>query len=117
MYALRAATSVESDTAEAIEAAGGALLCALVSRNGLAPEQLVSAIFTTTPDLRGGFPAAGARRAGFDALPMLCAQEIDVPGAPGAIVRLLLHVEGARPERPEHLYLGRAAELRPEYAG
>lgn len=116
MFAVRGAISVETNEREAIESAAAALVGALLARNALVPERVVSAVFTATPDLTAGFPAAGARRVGFSQVPMLCAQEIAVPGAPERIVRVMMHVDGARPQPIEHVYLGRAATLRPDLA-
>jgi chorismate mutase len=115
MYALRGAISVDRNEPEAIWAASEALARALLESNGLAPEQLVSAVWTATPDLNAAFPATGARRGGFASVPMLGAQELAVPGAPEAIIRVLVHVDGPRPNRLEHVYLGRAAALRPDW--
>lgn len=117
MFALRGAITVERNDAALIEAAGAELLRALVERNRLAPERLVSALFTSTPDLDAGFPATGARQAGFAHVPMIGAQEIGVPGAEPRIVRVLLHVDGRPDGAPQHVYLGDAARLRPDLAG
>jgi len=82
--------------------------------NELQVEEIVSAIFTVTPDLDAAFPATAARRLGWNQVPLLGAQEIAVPGSPPRIVRVLLHcwVEEGRALRP--LYLGEAASLRPD---
>lgn len=114
MYALRGAVSVAANDSEAIESAAAELVQALLARNQLDTSAIVSALFTVTPDLNAAFPAAGARRAGFEAVPMLCAVEIGVPGAPERIVRLMLHVEGSAPASREHVYLGEAERLRPD---
>jgi chorismate mutase len=103
--ALRGATTATANSAPAIEDATRELLEQLLEDNDLAPERLVSLIFTATPDLNAAFPAAAARSLGLDGVPLLCAQEMDVPGAPSHCIRVLLHVE------VEHDY----AELRPVY--
>jgi chorismate mutase len=114
MYALRGAISVSRDDAAEIEAAGGQLVQELLSRNAITPADVLSALFTSTPDLTAAFPATGARRAGFQAVPMLCAQEIPVPTAPRRIIRVMLHVNGAPSGPAQHVYLGDAAALRPD---
>lgn len=116
MYALRGAISVETNEREAIEAAGAQLVSTLLSKNGLVPANVLSAYFTSTPDLTAAFPATGARRVGFATVPMLCAQEIAVPDAPPRIVRVMLHVDGPAPAAVHHAYLGEAARLRPDLA-
>lgn len=117
MFALRGATSVDANDKERIESASAELVTLLLERNGLVPEQILSAYFTSTPDLDQAFPAAGARRAGFSIVPMMCAQEIPVPDAPERIVRVMLHVDGRPTHPPRHVYLGDAARLRPDLAG
>jgi chorismate mutase len=114
--ALRGAIGVERDTPEAIVAATGELLATLLAANELTRDDVTSACFTATPDLRSEFPAKGARALGWDEVPMLCAQEIDVRGALPRCIRVLLHlhVPADLPLRP--VYLGRARALRPDLA-
>ena len=115
MIAIRGAIQVEEDTREAIASAAAALCAAIMRDNQLAPSRIVSAIFTLTPDLHADFPARAAREQGWTDVPMICAQEIAVPGALPRVCRVLLHVEGSGP--PHHVYLGGAAALRPDLAG
>jgi len=115
MFAIRGAVQVERDSAEAIHAAVRALCAGLSRANGLSPSRIVSAIFTLTPDLTADFPARAAREEGWGDVPMICAREIPVPGAPPRICRVLLHVRGNGP--PRHVYLGGASALRPDLGG
>lgn len=114
MYALRGAASVDDNDKTQIEAASARLVTLLLERNGLQPDQVLSAYFTSTPDLTAAFPATGARHAGFSNVPMMCAQEIPVPDAPPRIVRVMLHVQGEPSTSPRHVYLGEAVKLRPD---
>lgn len=114
MFALRGAVPVTANEKEAIESASARLVRELIARNGLAPSRIVSIVFTATPDLDQAFPAAGARREGLDDIPTLCAVEIDVPGAPPRIVRVLMQVDGTPSSPVEHVYLDSAAALRPD---
>ena len=109
MLAIRGAIQIERDSPAAIFAAVAALCEAITRANRLKPENIVSAIFTLTPDVSAAFPARAAREHGWDGVPMICAQEIPVPGAPPRICRVLLHVEGRR--RVRHVYLGGALDL------
>jgi chorismate mutase len=114
MFALRGAISVDHNTEAEILDAGELLVRTLLQRNALQPSAILSAYFTSTPDLTAAFPATGARRAGFENVPMMCAQEIPVPSAPQRIIRVMLHVD-ERPLVPvQHVYLGEAARLRPD---
>ena len=73
------------------------LVTEVMTRNGLVPDDVISVVFTTTPDLTAEFPALAARKIGFHDVPLLCASEIAVPGAMPRVVRLLMHVETAKP--------------------
>jgi chorismate mutase len=116
MYALRGATSVEENTEHAIGEAVAELLREMLARNGISRADVVSALLTSTPELNASFPAHAARKEGWSDVPMLGAVELGVVGAPRGIVRVLLHVEGMRPSLPRHVYLRRAAALRPDLA-
>jgi chorismate mutase len=114
---LRGATTVEADRAELIDDAVRELLTELLDRNGLMAADVVSAWFTATADLTSEFPAHGARRyLGWEEVPMLCAQELEVDGALERCVRVLLHVEVARGIVLRPAYLRDAVTLRPDHA-
>ena len=112
LYALRGATSVEVNSAEAILAATEELMRALMARNELTIDQFVSCIFTATSDLNAEFPALAARRIGFDRVPLLCTREIEVPGAPERVIRVLAHFYAPAGHEVQHVYLGEARNLR-----
>ena len=86
-------------------------------RNELPVDDVISVIFTATPDITAGFPAAAARDVGFEDVPLLCASEIDVSGALPLVVRVLMHAELDVP-RPDiqHVYLRGAEVLRMDLA-
>ncbi|WP_210492663.1 chorismate mutase [Patulibacter sp. SYSU D01012] len=117
LHALRGAISVEADDADEILARTTELMHELLRRNALRPEDVVSCIFTATPDLKAAFPAAAARQMGFDQVPLMCAVEIDVPGALPKIIRVMAHYYAAADDhRAQHVYLGRATALRKDLA-
>ncbi|MBK9519207.1 MAG: chorismate mutase [Anaeromyxobacter sp.] len=112
MRGIRGATQVAENTREAIEEAVVELCEELTRRNHLDPEEITWAIFTVTHDLDADFPARGARVQGWHQVPMICSQEIPVPGSMPRIIRVLLHsvARGA----PHHVYLRGAQALRPD---
>jgi chorismate mutase len=113
IVAVRGAISVDHNSAAAIAQATGDLLLTLLDANGLTPDDVVSAIFTLTPDLDAIFPANAARQLGWQRVPMLCATELAVPGALPRCLRALLHVRPSTPDwTPSHIYLGEARVLR-----
>jgi chorismate mutase len=114
--AVRGATSVEEDTPEAILESTAELLTEVLERNDLTTDELISMIFTMTPDLRSEFPALAARQAGITTIPLLCASEIPVPGSLGMCIRLLLHCTVPRGRPIQHVYLREARKLRPDLA-
>ena len=117
LRALRGAITVEANEPDAILSATEELVSAVMERNGLDPEHMVSCIFTCTTDLDAEFPAVAARDMGLSAVPLLCAHEIDVPGALPRVIRLLLHCY-ADPETPaKHVYLREAESLRRDLGG
>jgi chorismate mutase len=111
--AVRGATQVDADEREQVLEATTELLREVLRRNGLCDGDLISVVFTATPDLHSEFPAYAARQMGITDVPLLCASEIDVPGAMPRVLRLLAHVETdlARAD-VRHVYLRGAAALR-----
>jgi chorismate mutase len=111
--AVRGATTVAADRPELIREAVQELLEAVLDDNDLAPSDLVSAVFTATPDLVSEFPAHAARMLGWVDVPLLCAQELPVTGALGRCIRVLLHAETRRSRAEiKHVYLRDAILLR-----
>ena|SRR5215213_3703150 len=117
LHALRGATTVEADERDAILAGTDELMRELLSRNGLAAEDLVSCIFTLTPDLHAEFPAVAAREMGLSAVPLMCAQELAVAGAMPRVIRVLVHCYLAEGREARHVYLGEAVKLRLDLQG
>jgi chorismate mutase len=112
---LRGATTVDRDDATLILGATREMLEALMTRNALALDDVVSAIFTVTPDLRATFPARAAREMGWDRVPLLCAVELDVTGSLPRCIRVLLHAETTLSGRElRSVYLHGARTLRPD---
>jgi chorismate mutase len=111
--ALRGATQVEHDDRDEIIDATAELVAAVLERNALSADDLISILFTTTPDLVAEFPAYAARITGLTDVPFLCASEIAVPGALPRVVRLMAFVEAdfARADA-RHVYLRGAQALR-----
>ena len=112
LHALRGAITVERNDAEEILAATRELMTQVMERNQLGPEQMVSCIFSATADLTAQFPAVAARDLGLDRVPLLCTQEIDVPGALERVIRVLIHYYAANGHKPQHVYLRDARALR-----
>jgi len=117
LRALRGAITVEENDADAILSATEELVREVMERNALDPEQMVSCIFTCTNDLDAEFPAVAARRLGLSAVPLLCAREIDVPGALPRVIRLLLHCYADPGTEARHVYLREAESLRRDLQG
>jgi chorismate mutase len=117
LRALRGAITVDANDGDAILDATEELMRAILDQNELDNEHLVSCIFTCTNDLDAEFPAVAARRMGLSGVPLLCAREIDVPGALPRVIRVLVHcyAEEGTPQR--HVYLREAVALRKDLQG
>jgi chorismate mutase len=117
LRALRGAITVPSNDAAAILASTEELLRAMVDRNELEHDDIVSCIFTCTPDLNAEFPAVAARRMGLSRVPLMCAQEIGVPGSMPSVIRVMIHAYADDRHDPVHVYLGETASLRQDLYG
>ena len=112
LFALRGATSVESNTADSILGATEELMREIMERNELAPEWMVSCIFTVTEDLDAEFPAVAARNIGLSSVPLMCAREVPVPGSLPRVIRVLVHYYAPEDHHQRHVYLHEARVLR-----
>ncbi len=112
LFALRGATTVDVNDAQAILGATEWLLREIMKRNELVPDDLVSCIFTLTDDLDAEFPAVAARNIGFERVPLLCTREVAVPGSLPMVIRVLMHYYAPDTHRSQHVSLGEARRLR-----
>lgn len=117
VLSVRGAIQVDADDREQILAATAELVTEVMTRNALTTDDVISVIFTATPDLTSEFPALAARKLGFHEVPLLCASEIDVPHALPRVIRLMAHIESDRPRSDvQHVYLRGATALRIDIA-
>ncbi|MBR7837987.1 chorismate mutase [Actinospica durhamensis] len=115
--AVRGAVQVAADERELVLAGTTELVVALFEANSLTPDDVISMVFTATPDLTSEFPALAARELGLADTPLLCAAEIGKADALPRVVRILAHVETMRSKQEvRHVYLGGAAALRRDIA-
>lgn len=112
LFALRGASSVDRNDADAILGATSWLMREIMKRNQIGPADVVSCIFTLTADLDAEFPAVAARQLGFDKVPLLCAKEVEVPGSLPRVIRVLIHYYADESHEAKHVYLGEARALR-----
>ncbi|MCW2946859.1 MAG: chorismate mutase [Actinoallomurus sp.] len=117
VLAVRGATQVDADERDQILEATAELVTEVMTRNALTTDDVISVIFTVTPDLTAEFPALAARKLGFHEVPLLCASEIDVLHALPRVIRLMAHIETDRPRSAiQHVYLRGATALRVDIA-
>ncbi|MGQ0844390.1 MAG: chorismate mutase [Sporichthyaceae bacterium] len=115
--AIRGAVQLDADEREHMLTSVSELVSAVLERNGLAVDDLISIVFTATPDLHSEFPAVGARDLGITDVPLLCAQELDIAGAMPRVIRVLAHAESERSKAEiQHVYLRGATALRKDIA-
>ena len=115
--AFRGATQLSADTKAEMREAVVELLQDLLKANSISDDDLISILFTATPDIKSDFPAAGVRELGLVDLLLICAQELDVEGSLPRTIRLLIHANSSL-TRSEvtHKYLRGAVVLRPDLA-
>lgn len=112
---VRGAITASENSHEAILEATETLLREMVSSNELQPSDLASVLFTTTPDLDAVYPAEAARDMGWTQVPLLCTQEMAVPGSLARCIRVLLHWNTRLyVDEIQHVYLREASSLRPD---
>jgi chorismate mutase len=115
--AIRGAVQLDTDQREHMLTSVAELVSAILERNSLNVDDLISIVFTATPDLHCEFPAVGARDIGITDVPLLCAQEIDVAGAMPRVIRILAHADTDRTKAEiQHVYLRGAVALRKDIA-
>jgi chorismate mutase len=112
---VRGATTVERNTRDALLAATRQLLALMIRRNGIEPEDVASAVFTSTRDLDAEFPALAARQLGWLDVPLLCGHEMDVPAALPHCIRVLILWNTEKSQKDiQHIYIHGAEALRPD---
>ena len=111
---MRGAVTIDDDTPARVDAAVQELLDQLMEANAIDPCDVVSAIFSATPDIRSRNPATAARSLGWTDVPLMCVAELETEGMLERCVRVLLHVSVADGRRLTPVYLGDAAVLRPD---
>ena len=117
MRGVRGATTAEANTREAILAATRELLCAMIEANNIQPDDVASAIFTTTIDLNADYPALAARALGWHDVALMCMHEMNVPHGVKQCVRILLHWNtDVTAQAVKHVYINGAVHLRPDRA-
>lgn len=111
--ALRGATTVDHDDPAHITERVVALLEAMLERNGVRHDDLISILFTATDDIHSIFPAAAARSIGLGDVPLICARELDIIDGTPMCIRVMAHLESDRARADlRHVYLEGAKGLR-----
>ena len=112
---VRGATTADSNSRDDILTATRQLLALMIHINEISPDDVSSAIFSTTVDLDAEFPALAARQLGWLDVPLICTHEINVPGSLGLCVRILLHWNTEKRQgEVTHVYTKEAIKLRPD---
>ncbi|MEX2556402.1 MAG: chorismate mutase [Actinomycetota bacterium] len=111
--ALRGAITLDTDARDQVIERTAHLIKTMLERNAVSKSDLISIVFTATDDIRSEFPAAAAREIGISDIPLLCARELDVEGAVGRCIRVLMHLYTEKePATLRHVYLEGAVPLR-----
>lgn len=112
---VRGATTVNSNTADAILTATKELLRTMIDANKIEEDFVASVVFTTTPDLTAVYPAKAARELGWGRTALLGCQEMEVPGGLAHCIRILIHWNTTKTlDEIQHVFLHNAVRLRPD---
>jgi chorismate mutase len=112
---VRGATTISADTRDEVLAATRQLLALMIRLNDIRPEDVGSAIFSTTEDVNAEFPALAARQLGWNDVPLLCTHELNVPGSLPLCIRVLVMWNTPRSQADiRHVYIKGAVRLRPD---
>jgi chorismate mutase len=112
---VRGATVAKANTKEAIIETTREMLLRMVEANGINPDDIASAFFSTTRDLNAEFPAIAARQIGWTDAALMCMHEMDVPNSLPMCVRVLVHWNtDKRANEIKHIYMNGAEKLRPD---
>ena len=113
ILAIRGATTCDVDSKDDITKATQELVSTMLSKNKISQKDIISILFTATPDLIQEFPATAARGLGLDDVPLMCAQELSVVGALERCIRVMMHIESDKQKSEvRHVFLGNAQGLR-----
>lgn len=112
---VRGAIQIPENNREAIFNATLTLLKEMLEKNSIPIDEIVSIFLTATVDINAEFPAYAVRRMGLLSVPLLCAQEIDVPDSMKRVIRILIHFNTEKKQADiTHCYLGETIKLRPD---
>jgi len=112
---VRGATTADANSRDEILTATRQLLALMIRLNDIQPEDVASAVFSATRDLNAEFPALAARQLGWLDVPLLCTNEMDVPGSLSQCIRVLVNWNTQRSQTDiTHVYIKKAVRLRPD---
>jgi chorismate mutase len=115
--AIRGAVQLDVDERDHLLTSVDELIREILAQNSLTTDDLISMLFTATPDLHSEFPALAARQLGIGDVPLLCTQELDIEGAMPRVIRVMVHAETDLAKADvRHVYLRGAAALRRDLA-
>jgi chorismate mutase len=110
---IRGAVTADSNKKEEIIEKTKELLITLKKENDFKIEDIVSILFSVTSDLNAAFPARAARELGWNRVPLLDMQEIEVPGSLPKCIRVLIQINCQKSQTEiKHCYLRGAETLR-----
>ena len=118
MRGIRGAITVAQNDKQEIHEAAQQMMREILRQNGLDTEAIGAVICTMTEDLTAAFPTAGIRALpGFELVPLFDARQCAIDGSLPLCIRVLVLADIDLPQRDvRHVYLGKAANLRPDIA-
>jgi chorismate mutase len=115
---VRGAITVTENNEKQILSATTELLNTIVDLNQIQAKDIASVFITVTTDLNATFPARAIRYIeGWELVPLMCSQELDVPNSLPMCIRLMILTNTVKEQHEmQHVYLREAVRLRPDIA-
>ena len=115
--AIRGAIQLDVDEREHLVKSTAELLTKTLHANKIDNSQLISILFTATPDIISEFPAIAARELGLGDVPLMCFVEMNVAHALPRVIRIMINADlNVTRGEIQHVYLRGATALRLDLA-
>ncbi|MFW5998343.1 MAG: chorismate mutase [Bacillota bacterium] len=115
MRGIRGAITVSNNSKNEIITATSNLINKIIEENQVKTEEIVSMIFTATRDLDKIYPAVAARQCGYENIPLMCYQELNIQDSLDKCIRIMVYINrDCSLSNINHIYLNKAKTLRPD---
>lgn len=113
---IRGATTVKQNKEKEILERTRVLIEEMIEKNNVEPSSVSHVFISVTKDLNATFPARAMRQIdGWNLVPVMCMNEIDVPGSLEKCIRIMMVVRTDKEQHQiHHVFHHEAKKLRPD---